>query len=74
MEENTRIGVPKEQLELVKNSEGNTVEEKLLDFVNQYSYAVEINTAKEKLQDYEMVDVTGEGDFEPKSLYLIQNS
>ena len=37
------LGVPKEQLELIKNSEGNTVEEKLLDFTNQYSYAVEIN-------------------------------
>src|SRR5690606_30517139 len=39
------LRVPKEQLELVKNSEGNTIEEKLLDFVNQYSFTVEINTA-----------------------------
>ncbi len=39
------LGVPKEQLELIKNSEGNTVEEKLLDFVNQYSFTIEINTA-----------------------------
>lgn len=40
------LGLPKEQIELVKNSEGNTVEEKLLDFVNQYSFTIEINTAK----------------------------
>jgi len=42
------LGIPKEQIELIKNSEGNTVEEKLLDFTNRMSYTVEINTAKEK--------------------------
>lgn len=60
------LGVPKEQIELVKNSEGNTIEEKLSSFVANYSYTIEINTAKEKLENYEMVDITGEGDFEPK--------
>lgn len=59
------LGVPKEQLELVKNSEGDTVEEKLLDFANQYSYTVEINTAKHDIEDYDMVDMTEEGDFQP---------
>jgi len=40
------LQIPKEQLELLKNSEGNTIEDKLLDFVSKYSYTVEINTAK----------------------------
>ena len=40
------LGIPKEQVELLRNSEGNTVEEKLVDFAAKYSYPVEINTAK----------------------------
>ena len=42
-----QLGVPKEQLELLKNSNGSTIEEKLTDLVANYSYTVEINTAKE---------------------------
>lgn len=41
-----KLQIPKEQLELLKNSEGNTIEEKLLNFASKYSYVIEINTAK----------------------------
>lgn len=41
-----QLGVPKEQLELLKNSDGNTIEEKLTNLVANYSYTIEINTAK----------------------------
>lgn len=40
------LQIPKEQLELIKNSEGKAVEEKLTNFLANYSYTVEINTAK----------------------------
>jgi len=38
--------IPKNQLALLKEAEGDTIEEKLTSFVANYSYAVEINTAK----------------------------
>jgi hypothetical protein len=41
-----QLGVPKEQLELLKNSDGNTIEEKLTNLIANYSYIVEINTSK----------------------------
>ena len=41
-----QLGVPKEQLELLKNSDGNTIEEKLTNLIANYSYTIEINTAK----------------------------
>jgi len=44
------LGISKQQLELLKESEGNTIEEKLTNFVANYSYTVEINTAKENLK------------------------
>ena len=51
------LQIPKEQLELFKNSEGSTIEEKLVDFVSNYSYSVEINTSFrneiERFQGYE---------------------
>jgi hypothetical protein len=43
------LGIPKEQVELFKNSKGNTIEEKLVSFASDYSYTVEINTAKDKV-------------------------
>ena len=43
-----QLGVPKEQLELLKNSNGNTIEEKLINLLANYSYTVEINTAINK--------------------------
>ncbi len=43
-----QLGVPKEQLELLKNSNGNTIEEKLINLLANYSYAVEINTVKKQ--------------------------
>ena len=41
-----QLGVPKEQLELLKNSDGNTIEEKLTNLIANYSQVIEINTAK----------------------------
>lgn len=42
------LGVPKQQLDLLKETEGNTVEEKLSNFIATYIYTVEVNTAKDK--------------------------
>lgn len=41
------LGISKQQLDLLKESRGSTVEEKLTSFVANYSYTIEINTAKE---------------------------
>ena len=38
--------IPKDQINLLKESEGNTIEEKLTSFATNYSYTVEINTTK----------------------------
>ena len=43
--------IPKDQIELLKNSEGNTIEEKLISFAANYSFAVEINIAKKNYDD-----------------------
>ena len=40
------LQIPKEQINLLKESKGNTIEEKLIDFTANYSYTIEINTAK----------------------------
>ena len=40
------LQIPKEQIELLKQTEGNTIEEIVLNFAVNYSYTVEINTAK----------------------------
>jgi hypothetical protein len=42
---NKDLQIPKEQIQLLKDSKGNNPEEKLLDFIANYSYTVEINTA-----------------------------
>ena len=42
------LQIPKEQIELLKESEGDTIEEKLTSFAANYSYTVKINIAKEK--------------------------
>jgi hypothetical protein len=42
------LGASKQTMELLQSSEGNTVEEKLINFLANYSYTVEINTTKEK--------------------------
>lgn len=42
------LQIPKEQIVLLKESEGNTIEEKLLDFTTKYSQVIEINTTKEQ--------------------------
>lgn len=43
------LGISKQQLELLKESEGNTIEEKLTNFVADYSYAIQIKIAKETI-------------------------
>ena len=55
------LGIPKSQMELFVNSDGNTVEEKLLDFLSNYSYTIEINVAKE-ISKYSKTSTT-EGQF-----------
>ena len=42
------LQISKDQINLLRNSEGTTIEEKLTSFVANYSYTVEINTAREK--------------------------
>jgi hypothetical protein len=39
--------IPKDQVNLLKESEGNTIEEKLTSFAANYSYTVKINTTDE---------------------------
>ena len=60
------LGISKQQLELLKESEGNTIEEKLTSFIVNYSYTVEINTIKEptvdKNVDYERDGIFNEED------------
>jgi hypothetical protein len=41
------LQIPKDQVNLLKESEGNSIEDKLTSFVTNYSYTIEINTAKE---------------------------
>jgi len=42
------LAIPKEQVELLRQSEGDTIEQKLVDFVSKYSYVVKVDTAKEQ--------------------------
>lgn len=42
------LGITKQQTELLKQSEGKTLEEKLISFSSNYNFVVEINTAKTK--------------------------
>lgn len=42
------LGISKQQLDLLKESEGSTIEEKLSSFAANYSYTIEINTAKDE--------------------------
>ena len=41
------LQIPKEQIELLKQTKGNTIEDKLVDFAVNYNYTVEVNIAKE---------------------------
>lgn len=50
------LQIPKEQLELLKNSNGNTIEEKLINLLANYSYTVEINTTKTKKVNVNPID------------------
>ena len=51
------LQIPKQQVTLLREAEGSSVEEKLVDFSSKYSYTVEINTAVrdeiERFQGYE---------------------
>src|SRR5574343_368027 len=48
------LQVPKDQIKLLRESEGNNIEEKLASFVANYSYTVEINTATDKESTWDM--------------------
>lgn len=51
------LGIPKEQIELLKNSEGNNVEEQLANFLANYSFIAEINVTKaNKIKGIELDD------------------
>jgi len=39
----SELGIPKEQIKLLKNSQGDTISEKLTDFIASYSYPIETN-------------------------------
>jgi len=41
-----KLQIPKDQIELLKITEGNSLEEIILNFASNYSYTIEINTAK----------------------------
>jgi hypothetical protein len=45
----------------------NTREQIITELASNYSYTVEVNTAKEKSKDYKMVD-RGDGNFEPEPI------
>lgn len=49
-----QLGILKDQIELLKESDGTNIEEKLLSFAANYGYSVEINVAKEinNIPDY----------------------
>lgn len=42
------FGIPKEQIEILKESEGDKFDDKFTNFVANYSYVVQIKTAKQK--------------------------
>lgn len=53
---------PTEQVNLLRNSEGNNLEEKLTNFAANYSYTVEVNTAREQLPIDDQTRYYQEGD------------
>lgn len=42
-----KLQIPKDQIELLKITEGNSLEEIILNFASNYNYTIEINTAKD---------------------------
>jgi hypothetical protein len=57
------LGIPKEQVTLLKATEGSNIEEKLVNFIANFSFTIEVNTAKEnaktfnKIQGYDAENV-----------------
>jgi len=45
------LGIPKEQVNLLKETEGSNIEEKLVNFIANYSYTIEINTSTQTSPD-----------------------
>lgn len=65
------LAIPKEQVELLRQSEGDTIEQKLVDFVSKYSYTVKIKTTEEEIPGaFRDID-TGEeySDYKPTDYY-----
>ncbi len=54
------LGIPKEQIELLKASNGSSVEQKLASFMADYSYTIEINTAKRPVYTKDLNDFGGQ--------------
>jgi hypothetical protein len=54
------LGISKQQLDMLKQSKGKTIEDKIISFVTNYSYTVEVNTAKTKgLTDWRLIPGPG---------------
>jgi hypothetical protein len=54
------LQIPKEQINLLKQSEGDTINKKLLDFLTNYSYTVEINTTVEnEIEQFSVYEIDG---------------
>lgn len=45
------LKLSKDQIELLRNSEGNTIEEKLVDFASKYSYVIDVSTTNSFVAD-----------------------
>ena len=60
------MGIPKLQKQIILSLGKTNREDIITDLLANYSYTVEINISKEETPDYDMVDTTGEGDFEPQ--------
>lgn len=73
------LQIPKEQIELVKesynnvlnkgrefdkNNPPNLIEEALLDFIANYTYSIEINTAKEQMSDIKLQELSRNKEFQ----------
>lgn len=57
------LGVPKNQIELLKSSEGETINDVLLDFISNNVYGVEINISKERVKNFDTRFINNEFTF-----------
>jgi len=53
------LQIPKDQIEIIKQQEGNTIEEIITSFAANYSYSVEVNTTREGFSDEMPIEENG---------------